>query len=403
MLAGCFQDGWVISASGAHDIALSFLPFVILASNEAQNMTLPNAFKRHAVLPNANLHNVKNPGLTWMFRDDETTNSRTLKTLLAQGAYLYQADNAMAWLELYLNERHHPFVEELLAYQQSADVLHWKLKDRELDLRHPQIMGILNLSADSFAQGIDDLPNDCAAKAAALLKQGADILDIGAESTRPGASPISADDERQRLDACLKGLRSEHDCPISVDSYHVETAKWLGQSELADIINDIGLVPAGDRQARDRDMLMTVKESGMAYVMMAYEPHGAEVLSFQDCLRKIVAQLEERIALAFRIGLDLRKILVDPGIGFGKGLDNDIRLITMATPALACLGRPVLIAHSRKRCIGHATGRALNDRDQASIIATAFAFHSGASVLRIHHPEYANDARTLAAIYRDTP
>ena len=128
---------------------------------------------------------------------------------------------------------------------------------------------------------------------------------------------------------------------------------------------------------------------------MAWHDHAHAFYSFEECIDNIRLQLDSKLSVAFECGVDMDSIIVDPGIGFGNGIQNDLSLIHEGAPNLMGTGRPVLIGHSRKRCIGHATDRQVHERDYATAIASAMAFHSGAKLVRVHHPEGSFDAKNL--------
>ena len=255
-------------------------------------------------------------------------------------------------------------------------------------------MAIWNISPDSFSSFCEADGADSFAHAERLCKEGADILDIGAESTRPGAVPISEAEEIQRLKEPLLWARTHLHCPISLDSRHPGTIEWALSEGLADIVNDIG-ASARPGDERDGRIYRAAARANAGLVVMAWEDHNAEILPFDVCLKKIYEQLAMRVEFAVNQGVDRRSIVVDPGIGFGKGMENDLRLITHAPKALADLGCPVLIAHSRKRCLARLTGLGIESLDLPTAIASAMAFCSGAAMVRVHQPGESVIARQL--------
>ncbi len=267
----------------------------------------------------------------------------------------------------------------------------WRLPQQTLDLAQPAIMAIWNVTPDSFStQSLADATN---AYAQELIASGADILDIGAESTRPGAQPLTPDEEIERLRSPLAFATHFH-TPISLDTRHPQTLAWA--ADKIDILNDIG--EGFEQPGRDEAMFEYVRKHQLGCVIMAFHPHDHAFASFEDCIRGILTQLDQRLSVAFNCGVHLDQIVLDPGIGFGKGLDNDLLLIAHAAKALNTLGRPSLIAHSRKRCIGAATGRSVHERDTATAIASAIAFQNGASLVRVHDPKGSVDARALTRL-----
>ena len=273
--------------------------------------------------------------------------------------------------------------------------IHWHIRNQIIDLTIPRIMAIWNVSPDSFSSFCEEGCAADTAHAEQLCANGADILDIGAESTRPGAVPVSSKVEIARLLSPLTWAKSHISCPISLDSRHVETIQWALSNELADIINDVGEseIPS---ESRDGVIYQAVRDAGAGLVLMAWNAHDSEVLPFEKCLKKIVIQLENRLQMALDYGVDKRAIVLDPGIGFGKGLDNDMRLIAHAPKALEHLDCPVLIGHSRKRCLARVLGLPIEKLDEPTAIASAIAFIQGASIVRVHQPIQSLYARQIA-------
>ena len=256
-------------------------------------------------------------------------------------------------------------------------------------------MAIWNVSPDSFSSFCEEDAAASTIHAEHLCANGADILDIGAESTRPGATPISSEEEKSRLLSPLTWAKSHISCPISLDSYHFETIQWALENELVDIINDIGESDIPN-ESRDGVIYQAVREAGAGLVLMAWNAHDSEVLPFEECLKKMVIQLENRLQMALDYGVDKRAVVLDPGIGFGKGLDNDMRFIAHAPKALKHLGCPVLIGHSRKRCLARALGLPIEKLDEPTAMASAIAFMQGASIVRVHQPILSLYARQIA-------
>ncbi|MBO4350980.1 MAG: dihydropteroate synthase [Proteobacteria bacterium] len=273
--------------------------------------------------------------------------------------------------------------------------MNWYVRNQIIDLTMPKIMAIWNVSPDSFSSFCEEENAAGTAHAERLCAEGADILDIGAESTRPGAEPISPQEEIARLQSPLIWAKSHILCPISLDSRHADTIQWALSNELVDIINDVGesTTPC---EMRDGAIYKAVHDAGAGLVLMAWNDHDSEVLPFEDCLKKIVIQLENRLQMALDYGIDKRSVVLDPGIGFGKGLDNDMRLIAHAPKALEHLGCPVLIGHSRKRCLARALGLPIEKLDGPTAMASAIAFMQGASIVRVHQPIQSLYARQIA-------
>ncbi|MFN3178722.1 MAG: dihydropteroate synthase [Thermus sp.] len=252
------------------------------------------------------------------------------------------------------------------------------LRDRSLDLSRPRIMGILNLTPDSFSDGglyLD--PERALERARTLVAEGADLLDLGAESTRPGAEPVPLEEEKRRLLPVLEAVL-ELGVPVSVDTRKPEVAAEalkLG----AHLINDVtGL--------RDERMMALCARFGVAAVvmhmpvpdpqtMMAYARYGDVVAEVREFLR---AQAES----ALKAGVP--QVVLDPGFGFGKLLEHNLALLRRLEEIVA-LGHPVLVGLSRKRSIGELTGvEEPAKRTLGSVAAHLFAAMKGARILRVH-------------------
>jgi len=255
----------------------------------------------------------------------------------------------------------------------------WRLGRRTLHApARPLVMGILNLTPDSF-QAASRHPGPEAAVEAALgmIAHGADLLDLGAESTRPGASPVSAAAEQDRLLPVLEALRRETDMPLTVDTRRAETAEFaLGTG--ADAINDV-------TGGRDPQMLATVAAAGCGLVLMHMrgEPRTMQHdVRYVDVVEDVGAWLDARAAAAVAAGVGEARLLVDPGIGFGKLVHHNLALL--ANLRRVARGRPLLVGASRKSFIGGLTGAATEERRAGSLAALAAAYAAGATVVRVH-------------------
>lgn len=269
------------------------------------------------------------------------------------------------------------------------------------------VMGIINLTPDSFSG--DGLLNQAEVEAAALeqalrfVREGADVLDLGAESTRPGSRKLDATEELQRLLPVLTLIRKElPDTLISVDTYKAETARaCLGRG--ADIINDVW----GFKH--DPDMARVVAEFNVTAVLMHNREHGARAVSsdlggryedviYEDIVSKVCGWLAESVEIAHAAGVSDDKIILDPGIGFGKTINQSLFLLKHLE-ALSELGYPVLLGVSRKGFIGHSLDLPRGERLEGSLAANAWGVMMGASILRVHDvKETVRLARMLDAI-----
>jgi dihydropteroate synthase len=246
--------------------------------------------------------------------------------------------------------------------------------------RTPVLAGIVNVTPDSFSDGGQFFdPADAVAHARNLVADGADILDLGAESTRPGAQRVIASDQIDRLRDVLRALR---DCPavISVDTTLAEVADFAIANG-ATIINDIS---AG---REDPEMLKLVARHGCGYILMHMLGEPATMQQaprYADVVAEVRDFLAERLGAAAAAGIDRSRCIVDPGIGFGKKLEHNLALLS-ATDEIASLSCPVMIGASRKRFIGELTGQAdASKRIWGTVGACLAAWHRGATIFRVH-------------------
>jgi dihydropteroate synthase len=260
-------------------------------------------------------------------------------------------------------------------------------------------MGIVNLTADSFSG--DGLAGDTAAAVAQARRQieaGADLLDVGAESSRPGALPVSADDELHRLLPVLDGLAG---CgvPISVDTYKPEVMR-AALRHGASMINDIhGLrLPGAMAVVAESDCAVCLMHMQGEPLSMQQQP------SYRDVVGEVRLFLRSRVQAARAAGISDDRLLIDPGFGFGKTLQHNLELLR-GLEQLASEGPPVLAGLSRKSMLGAITGRPLGERLVASIAAAVVAVERGARILRVHDVAATRDALAvwLAARGADAP
>ncbi|MGB0652916.1 MAG: dihydropteroate synthase [Thermoplasmatota archaeon] len=256
----------------------------------------------------------------------------------------------------------------------------WRLPlahGRSLAFDHPLVMGILNVTPDSFSDGgRHDAPDSAAARAGQMLAEGADILDIGGESTRPGAAPVTAEDETARVVPAIDAIREAHpEAVISLDTSKAAVAA-AGLAAGADLVNDV-------TGFGDPEMAGVVKEAGCAVVLMRDEdcPPGDLVAYHQRRFREMATKA---------LGADIQReaIVLDPGLGFGKRPGADPVAngeLVRRLPELTQVGYPVLVGASRKRFIGAATGvEAADQRVAGSVAAAVAAAVRGAAILRVH-------------------
>lgn len=246
------------------------------------------------------------------------------------------------------------------------------------------LMGILNVTPDSFSDGGRHNTVDAAVdRARRLVADGADILDIGAESTRPGAPAVPEAVELVRLLPVLRAVREAlPDTPISVDTYKAGVA-GVAIDAGADIINDVH----GGRQRAllkefDSPMCRVAADTGAPIILM----HNRENAEYRDFKTDFMRELSECLAMAVKAGVPARQILVDPGFGFGKTPEHNL-VITRDLTELVALGYPVLFGASNKSTLGKILGRENpDDRHEGNVAAHLWAAQCGAAILRVHEP-----------------
>jgi len=263
----------------------------------------------------------------------------------------------------------------------------WRTTRFELDLTYPLVMGIVNVTPDSFSDG-GHYANSVAAisHAETLVEEGAHILDLGAESTRPGATSLNADQEWQRLEPVLKQVM-KWDIPVSVDTYHPQTmqkALDLG----VDIINDVWAF-------RQTGALQAVASSGCGMCVM--HMHGEpETMQLHPMTGSVMDELnvffQRQLALIDEAGIDQCRVVLDPGIGFGKSVDQNFEILRKQS-LLLHLRRPIMVGWSNKSSLGAVSGLPVDQRLVPSVVAAVLAVEREARILRVHAV-----AQTVAAL-----
>ena len=264
----------------------------------------------------------------------------------------------------------------------------WQTTRFQIDLTSPKVMGIVNVTPDSFSDGGKYASSGSAVKhAEKLVKNGADILDIGGESSRPGAPRVPLDVELSRvlpvvMEAVKLGI------PVSVDTYKPQVMQAVLDAG-ADIINDIWALrqPAGIGYASAADIVAKHPSCGVCLMHMHKEPQTMQAEPMQGDAVSIVSQvllfLEQRRQYLKCLGIDLSRLTFDPGIGFGKTVEQNFALLTHQKKLLS-LGLPLLSGWSRKTSLGEVTGFAMAERMPPSIVAAVLAVQNGASIVRVH-------------------
>ena len=251
-------------------------------------------------------------------------------------------------------------------------------------------MGVLNVTPDSFADGGRFLSEaDAIGRVREMLSDGAAIIDIGGESTRPGAAPTTEDEELGRVIPLLQAVRSACDnkaVPISVDTRKVEVMR-AAIAAGASMINDVSAL-------RGNGALEAVAGTGVGVCLMHMrgEPENMQQLAeYTDVVAEVGAFLSERASACAAAGIDHDGIVLDPGFGFGKTVEHNLDLLR-GLPRIVALGYPVLVGLSRKSTIGALTGRAVDDRTTGSVAAALAAVSRGASIVRVHDVRETVDA-----------
>jgi dihydropteroate synthase len=272
----------------------------------------------------------------------------------------------------------------------------WRLRDRVVRVDRPVVVGIVNVTPDSFSDGGRHLATDDAvAHAERLVAEGADLLDVGGESTRPGAEPVSADEECGRVLPVLRALRERHPTlPLMVDT--VKSAVAVAALDAgADAVNDV----SGGRL--DDDMVRRVADRGAGYVVMHSRGTVADMARYDhavygDPAADALAELQASVDAALAAGVPAEAIVVDPGIGFAKRGEHSVTLLR-ALPTLASWGYPVLVGVSRKRFVGDLSGVVVPEqRVYGTVGANVAALALGARLFRVHDVAASRQALDVA-------
>ena len=255
----------------------------------------------------------------------------------------------------------------------------WKTTRFEIDLATPKVMGIVNVTPDSFSNGSQHGNLTSALKhCELLLKQGADILDIGGESTRPGAQEVSLKEELQRILPVVKEA-VRLDVPISVDTHKPKVMQAVLEAG-ADIINDIWAL----RQKGALDVIAKHGGCGVCLMHMHAQPLDMQVYPMEGLAAPtVVAFLLERVQAILAIGVSKERIALDPGVGFGKTVAQNFELLAHQKQ-LSALGYPLLVGWSRKSSLGAVTGCEVGERLVPSVAAALLAVERGAQLVRVH-------------------
>jgi len=291
-----------------------------------------------------------------------------------------------------------PALGRLLAAR-AEPVRRWAIRGGEVPLDKPVIIGIINVTPDSFSDG-GHLPSADAAVShgAQLMADGCRLLDVGGESTRPGAKPVPIEEELNRVVPVVRGLVQRELGPVSVDTRKAEVARAALDAGAA-VINDVSGLrfdPALTGVIRDA-------EAGVILMHMRGTPETMdEMANYDQVAVEVAGELATAAAKAEREGIARDRIVLDPGFGFAKTATQNFRLLDELASIVA-VGYPVAVGLSRKRFLGAATGRPVEDRDRATAVACALAWERGARLFRVHDARLTHEALALASATTNPP
>ncbi len=258
----------------------------------------------------------------------------------------------------------------------------WKIRDREIDLsRRARVMGIINATLDSFSDGGSFLnPQAALAHGLQMVAEGAEILDIGGESTRPGAQSVEADEEIRRVLPIIQALRRESQVLLSIDTSKAAVAQAALDAG-ADIINDV----TGLRGDPEMPALAASTSAGVVIMHMQGQPRTMQLApTYDDVVEEVGNFFRQAIERSVACGIDPMRIALDPGIGFGKTPEHNRRLLAELSAFLE-FGRPLLVGVSRKSFLGWLAGSsAMDDRFWPGVALTSLCRERGARLLRVH-------------------
>ena len=266
---------------------------------------------------------------------------------------------------------------------------------RPIEYNHPLIMGIINCTPDSFAVRYDST-GAAVDGARRMIEEGADILDVGGESSRPGSDPIAPDIELKRVIPVITALRKYTEIPIAIDTTKAEVARKALDAG-ADIVNDISAL------AFDSDMAGVVESHNCPVVLMHIKGMPKTMQNtphYDDVITEVSEYFRQRIAFAASCGIDKSRLILDIGIGFGKRTIDNLTLLKHLGD-FKRFDLPLVAGASRKRFIGEITGAAVEDRIHGSIAAAVLASHNGADIIRVHDVAATRQALAVATAIRE--
>lgn len=257
----------------------------------------------------------------------------------------------------------------------------------QLNLNRPHVMGIVNVTPDSFSDGGKYSSTDLAVEhGLALIAEGADILDIGGESTRPGAPPVSLDEELRRVMPVIEALAAVSTVPLSIDTYKPEVMRSAIAAGI-DIVNDVRAL-----QEYGAVEIVANSDVGVCLMHMQGMPQTMQLApSYQDVVSEVVHFLSDRMHVVTSAGIAIDRIVLDPGFGFGKTTAHNIALIQHLTE-IDAIGRPLLVGLSRKSVLGKIAGGDEQQRLHAGLAASVISAMKGAKIVRVHDVKATVDA-----------
>jgi len=271
---------------------------------------------------------------------------------------------------------------------------------RQLPLSRPLIMGVLNVTPDSFSNGGHFLAfPDAVEHALRMEQEEADIIDIGGESTRPGAEPVSAEEEMDRVIPVIQKLREQTDIPISIDTYKAVTAEAALEAG-ADMVNDISALRSDPEMAE----LIATKKVPLALMHMLGTPRDMQKSPrYDNCVEEIAQFFKERVDFCIKNGIDKSKLILDPGIGFGKRLCDNLEILS-GLRSFKQFAFPLLVGVSRKSFIGmlHPVDSPSDRRLGGSLAAAVAAVINGADIVRVHDVAETVEALKVIQAIRET-
>jgi dihydropteroate synthase len=263
----------------------------------------------------------------------------------------------------------------------------------------PKLMGIVNVTPDSFSDGGQFLePSHAVDRCLRLVAEGADVIDVGGESTRPGAEPVGAEEELRRVMPVVAEVASRISVPISIDTTKAAVAQRALDAG-ASIVNDVSGLLFDPRMAE----VCAQAQAGVICMHMQGTPRTMQIdPSYEDVVHEVADYLAERLAALQERGIARERVVIDPGIGFGKTPDHNLAILKNI-PRFRALGRPVLIGHSRKRFLAKILGRKLDESSAATQGVALAAALTGADILRVHDVGATRDALAACwAVLRDS-